>query len=46
MKSLYYRVRGCSWRTRAQFCRLANRNDDEPGWRYVSLGFRVFQEYL
>ena len=37
-----YRVfRGGSWYGSAAYCRVANRNDSSPGYRYHNLGFRV-----
>jgi formylglycine-generating enzyme required for sulfatase activity len=45
MKSLYFKIRGCSWYGSARGCRLAGRSSFEPVWRLNFLGFRVFQRY-
>ncbi len=33
--------RGCSWRSKSQFCRLANRSSDSPSEASFSTGFRL-----
>jgi formylglycine-generating enzyme required for sulfatase activity len=45
MKSLYFKIRGCSWISRARSCRLADRYSFGPDGRHYYLGFRIFQEY-
>jgi hypothetical protein len=45
MKSLYYKLRGCSWGIFVQGCRLADHGGTGRGRRGNSLGFRIFQEY-
>ena len=37
----YHVHRGGSWRSGAWYCRVSNRNADDPGYSYSSLGFRL-----